>query len=227
MIVYEVVILTWFVGLVSTQGGFQAVGPYGGGGHGLRVGGIGMVRAVNGGGGFVGGGGGGYAPQFNEISPARKTGQFQIFSDFNPILLQGVRGYPGIRMRLCPRAFQYATGMIAEVLNQEIIKFRVPPIVQCLPQLNGCIQVYNVYVSRYRQPEQVTIYPTPPNRIVLQAQNLDVGVTANLGGQVTILLRMPLTGIIQANFHRPVSLQLRSMHLVRLRHFFRSKTSPQ
>ncbi|EPB74410.1 LBP / BPI / CETP family protein [Ancylostoma ceylanicum] len=123
-------------------------------------------------------------------------------SDFNPILLQGVRGAPGIRARINQRAFEYASGMIADVLNQEIVKFRIPPIVQCLPQLNGCIQVYNVYVSRYRNPEQVAVYPAPPNRIGLQVQNVDVGVTANLGGQVVILMPMPLTGIVQANFHR-------------------------
>ncbi|RCN45712.1 LBP / BPI / CETP family protein [Ancylostoma caninum] len=182
MILYEVVILAWLAGLVKAQrGGFQAVGLYGGDTQGLRFARIGRTRAINEAGGFVGGGGGG---------------------DFNPILLQGVQGNPGIRLRLCQRAFQYANGMIAEVLNQQIVKFRVPPIVQCLPQLNGCIQVYNVYVSRYRQPQQVMVYPTPPNRIVLEVQNVDVGVTGNLGGQVTILLRMPLAGIIQANFHR-------------------------
>ncbi|KAL6732236.1 hypothetical protein Aduo_003017 [Ancylostoma duodenale] len=176
MIVYEMVILAWLVGLVSAGGGggggggYHAVGPYGGGG---------------GGGGFGGGGGCGSGG-----------------CDFNPVLLQGSRGYPGIRARLNQRAFQYASGMIADVLNQEIKKARIPPITQCIPQVNGCIQIYNLYVSRYRCPQRVVMYPAPPNRIVLQVQNVDVGVTGNLGGQIVILLPIPLTGIIQANIHQ-------------------------
>ncbi|EPB70856.1 LBP / BPI / CETP family protein [Ancylostoma ceylanicum] len=122
--------------------------------------------------------------------------------DFNPILLQGVRGYPEIRVRLNQRAFQYASGMIADVISQEIKRARIPPIVQCLPQLSGCVQIYNLYISRYRYPQQVVMYPAPPNRITLQVQNVDFGVTGNLGGQVVILLPIALTGIIQINIHQ-------------------------
>ncbi|EPB78442.1 LBP / BPI / CETP family protein [Ancylostoma ceylanicum] len=92
--------------------------------------------------------------------------------------------------------------MIADVLNQEIKKARIPPITQCIPQVNGCVQIYNLYVSRYRCPQRVVMYPAPPNRIVMQVQNVDVGVTGNLGGQIVILLPIALTGIIQANIHQ-------------------------
>ncbi|RCN45709.1 LBP / BPI / CETP family protein, partial [Ancylostoma caninum] len=134
---------------------------------------------------------------------SKKLVVIQFFSvDFNPILMQGVRGYPGIRARINQRAFQYASGMIADVLNQEIRRARLPPITQCIPQFNGCAQIYNLYVSRYRCPQRVVVYPAPPNKIVLQVQNLDVGVTGNLGGQIVILLPIPLTGIIQLNLYQ-------------------------
>ncbi|KAK6731526.1 hypothetical protein RB195_007776 [Necator americanus] len=183
MIVHEIAILAWLVGLVSAGGGggYHGVAVGGGGGGGFQGGGGGIVGPVGGGGGCVGAG---------------------CALDFNPVLLQGVRGYPGIRARLNQRAFQYASGMLADVLNQEIKKARIPPITQCIPQVNGCIQIYNLYVSRYRCPQRVVLYPAPPNRIVLQVQNVDVGITGNLGGQIVILLPIALTGIIQANIHQ-------------------------
>ncbi|KIH49913.1 hypothetical protein ANCDUO_20011 [Ancylostoma duodenale] len=116
--------------------------------------------------------------------------------------MQGVRGYPGIRVRINQRAFQYASGMIADVLNQEIRRARLPPITQCLPQFNGCAHIYNLYISRYRCPQRVVVYPAPPNKIVMQVQNVDVGVTGNLGGQIVMLLPIPLTGIIQLNIYQ-------------------------
>ncbi|KAK6060577.1 hypothetical protein COOONC_01760 [Cooperia oncophora] len=50
-----------------------------------------------------------------------------------PSTLQGVRGYPGIRARLNQRAFQYASGLVPTLLNQEIKRARIPSIVQGLP----------------------------------------------------------------------------------------------
>ncbi|VDK54874.1 unnamed protein product [Cylicostephanus goldi] len=147
------------------------------------------------------GGGGGYAGGA-AVGPYGGPGSAAVAADFNPILLQGVRGYPGIRARINQRAFQYASGMIGNVLNQEIKKARIPPITQCIPQVNGCVQIYNLYVSRYRCPQRVVMYPAPPNRLVLQVQNLDIGITGNLGGQIVILLPIALTGIVQANIHQ-------------------------
>uniref|UniRef100_A0A0N4XJT4 BPI1 domain-containing protein n=1 Tax=Nippostrongylus brasiliensis TaxID=27835 RepID=A0A0N4XJT4_NIPBR len=123
-------------------------------------------------------------------------------ADYNPVLLQGVRGYPGIRARINPRAFQYASGLIADLLNQEIKRARIPPITQNIPQVQGCVQIYNLYVSRYRCPQRTVLYPAPPNRLVMQVQNVDIGITGNLGGQVVILLPIPLSGIIQLNVHQ-------------------------
>lgn len=55
--------------------------------------------------------------------------------DFNPVLLQGTRGFPGIRARLNMRAFQYANSMVADLLNTEIKRARLPSIAQCVPQV--------------------------------------------------------------------------------------------
>ncbi|CAI2317354.1 unnamed protein product [Caenorhabditis sp. 36 PRJEB53466] len=122
--------------------------------------------------------------------------------DFNPILLQGQRGYPGIRARLNSRAFQYASTLVGGLLNTEIKKARIPPISQCIPMVQGCVNIYNLYVSRYRCPQRVVLYPAPPNRIVLQVQNVDLGVTGNLGGQVVVLIPIALSGIVQLNIHQ-------------------------
>uniref|UniRef100_A0A7E4UTX0 BPI1 domain-containing protein n=1 Tax=Panagrellus redivivus TaxID=6233 RepID=A0A7E4UTX0_PANRE len=122
--------------------------------------------------------------------------------DYNPLLAGGVRGYPGIRARINQRGFQYFSSLIAPVLDQEIKRARIPPISQCIPQVNGCIQVYNLYVSRYRCPQRVVVYPAPPNRLIIAVQNVDVGVTGNLGGQINILVPIQLFGIVQVNAHQ-------------------------
>ncbi|KAK6025313.1 LBP / BPI / CETP family protein [Ostertagia ostertagi] len=161
-------------------GGGNAVGPYTGGAGG-------SVAGVAG-----GAGGGGCVGAACAVGP-----------DFNPYLLQGVRGLPGIRARLNQRAFQYASGLIATLLNQEIKRARIPPITQAPPGgIQGCIIIYNLYVSRYRCPQNVVLYPAPPNRIILQVQNVDIGITGNLGGQIVILLPIALFGIIQMNIHQ-------------------------
>ncbi|VDM60429.1 unnamed protein product, partial [Angiostrongylus costaricensis] len=139
--------------------------------------------------------------------------------DFNPILLQGVRGYPGIRARINQRTFQYASGLVAEVLNQQIKKARIPPITQCIPQVQGCARVYNLYVSRYRCPQRVVLYPAPPNRIILQVDNVDIGVTGNLGGQVVVLLPIPLSGIIQLNIQQVISFNINLINFIRYNNF--------
>uniref|UniRef100_A0A1I7ZPT9 BPI1 domain-containing protein n=1 Tax=Steinernema glaseri TaxID=37863 RepID=A0A1I7ZPT9_9BILA len=122
--------------------------------------------------------------------------------DFNPLLLQGARGNPGIKARFNQRAFQYASDLLAPVLNQEIKRARLPNINQCIQEVNGCIQVYNLFVARYRCPSRIVAYPAPPNRVVLSVQNLDIGVDGNLGGQVVVLLPLALSGIVHVNAHQ-------------------------
>ncbi|VDM39568.1 unnamed protein product, partial [Toxocara canis] len=115
----------------------------------------------------------------------------------------------GIRARLNRPAFAYLSGLFASILNEQIINAEIPPILQCIPGLpvsvtgvNGCVKIYNIFVSRYRCPQRVLIYPDKPNKIVLSVQNFDIGITATLGGQINILLPIPLCGTIQLNIHR-------------------------
>ncbi|TKR95969.1 hypothetical protein L596_010057 [Steinernema carpocapsae] len=122
--------------------------------------------------------------------------------DFNPVLLQGARGNPGIKARFNQRAFQYASDLLAPILNSEIKKARLPNINQCIPQVSGCIQVYNLFVARYRCPSRIAVYPAPPNKVVIAVQNLDIGVDGNLGGQIVVLLPLALTGIVHVNAHQ-------------------------
>jgi hypothetical protein len=51
-------------------------------------------------------------------------------------------------------------------------------------------------------PQRVIIFPAPPNQIVVSVENLDIGVTGNLGGQVNILVPIALFGIVQLNAHQ-------------------------
>ncbi|KAI1724710.1 lipopolysaccharide-binding protein [Ditylenchus destructor] len=123
--------------------------------------------------------------------------------DYNPFLAGGTRGAAGIKARLNMRGFQYASTIIAPILIAEIKKARLPNINQALPPpLMGCIQVYNLYVSRFRCPQRVAVYPAEPNLIVVAVENLDVGVTGNLGGQINILIPIALFGIVQVNAHQ-------------------------
>uniref|UniRef100_A0A183CRR8 BPI1 domain-containing protein n=1 Tax=Globodera pallida TaxID=36090 RepID=A0A183CRR8_GLOPA len=121
---------------------------------------------------------------------------------YHSALADGIRGSSGIKARMNPRAFQYFSTIALGVLNYQIKRARLPNINQCIPQMSGCVQVYNLYVSRYRCPQRLTIYPAPPNLIVLDVQNLDIGVTGNLGGQIVILLPLALFGIIQVNAYQ-------------------------
>uniref|UniRef100_A0A914LA55 BPI2 domain-containing protein n=1 Tax=Meloidogyne incognita TaxID=6306 RepID=A0A914LA55_MELIC len=123
-------------------------------------------------------------------------------SYFDPALAGGITGGAGIKARLNQRAFQYLSTIAAGILNYYIKRTRLPNIQQCIPQLNGCINVYNLYVSRFRCPERVLVYPAPPNQIVLDVHNLDIGVTGNLGGQIVILIPIALFGIVQVNAHQ-------------------------
>ncbi|KAF7633517.1 hypothetical protein Mgra_00007098, partial [Meloidogyne graminicola] len=123
-------------------------------------------------------------------------------SYFDPVLAGGINGGAGIKARLNQRAFQYLSTIASGILNYYIKRARLPNIQQCIPQFSGCINVYNLYVSRFRCPERVLVYPAPPNQIVLDVHNLDIGVTGNLGGQIVILIPIALFGIIQVNAHQ-------------------------
>lgn len=47
----------------------------------------------------------------------------------------GIRGYPGIKIRVNKNAFHYASLLISQILSNEILKMRIQPITQCLPEV--------------------------------------------------------------------------------------------
>jgi hypothetical protein len=63
-------------------------------------------------------------------------------------------------------------------------------------------------------PQRVVIYPAPPNQIVVSVENLDIGVTGNLGGQINILIPIALFGIVQLNAHQVTCLNIDAIILL-------------
>uniref|UniRef100_A0A914YYB2 Uncharacterized protein n=1 Tax=Panagrolaimus superbus TaxID=310955 RepID=A0A914YYB2_9BILA len=122
--------------------------------------------------------------------------------DFNPALIGGIPGAPGIKARINQRGFQYFSSLLGPIISQEIQRARIPPISQAPPLIPGCIQINNLYVSRFRCPARVVVYPAPPNQIVVAVQNFDIGITGNLGGQINLIIPIQLFGIIQINAHQ-------------------------
>uniref|UniRef100_A0A915DHA8 Fork-head domain-containing protein n=1 Tax=Ditylenchus dipsaci TaxID=166011 RepID=A0A915DHA8_9BILA len=114
-------------------------------------------------------------------------------SDFNPQLLGGVPGSPGVRARINRKAFDFASKLIGPVLDKQIKNAQIPEIQQCLPQVNGCIRNNRL--------------PICPNQIVLQVENLDIGVVGNLNGRVEVLAPIALVGSVRLNAQR-VSLRV-------------------
>lgn len=70
---------------------------------------------------------------------------------------------------LCfPYCYHFKSAECPETISVSEYKF-------CVLQLQGEITVCNIYVSSYRPPCDVSVYPSPPNRIVLSVQDLDIG----------------------------------------------------
>ncbi|CAD6198993.1 unnamed protein product [Caenorhabditis auriculariae] len=128
---------------------------------------------------------------------------------FNPALQGGSRENPGIKARINRKGFDEASHLLGSVLNQQIQNTPIPTISECVPAVSGCLQIYNLYVSRYRCPQKISVHPAPPNRLVLEVKNVDLGVTGNLGGQVTILAPIGLYGVVQLNaFQSSIKVEL-------------------
>ncbi|KAK0423329.1 hypothetical protein QR680_008083 [Steinernema hermaphroditum] len=117
-------------------------------------------------------------------------------------LMGGSKSNPGIKARFNQAAFTYANSVLGPLLNSEIKKARLPDIRQCIPKASGCLMVYNLNIGRYRCPDRINVRPAAPNKIILQVQNADVGVDGNLGGQISILVPLLLTGIVHVNVHQ-------------------------
>ncbi|KHN83868.1 hypothetical protein Tcan_18535 [Toxocara canis] len=95
--------------------------------------------------------------------------------DFNPALLGGIRGAPGLKIRINMPTFRYVTMLVRQILDREIIRARIPPISQEIQELRGRISVCNIYVSSYRPPCDVAVVPIAPNSVLLSIHDLDIG----------------------------------------------------
>uniref|UniRef100_A0A915PVA3 Lipid-binding serum glycoprotein C-terminal domain-containing protein n=1 Tax=Setaria digitata TaxID=48799 RepID=A0A915PVA3_9BILA len=121
-------------------------------------------------------------------------------TDFNPEL-RGQYGNPGIKVRLNQRAFQYLATLATSIVNREIVRVSIPDIRQEIEEISGEITVCNIYVSNYRPPACLYIFPAPPNMIIINLEDFDVGVSGNLFGMGKLLIPIKLYGIAHANFY--------------------------
>ncbi|MCP9264973.1 LBP / BPI / CETP family protein [Dirofilaria immitis] len=122
--------------------------------------------------------------------------------DFNPALLRGYHGLPGARIRINKRAFEYFSSLARYVLDEQIPLIKIPDINQKIEQVSAEVTVCNIFVSNYRSPKCLDIYPAAPNIIVFSIQDLDVGLTANLDARARILLiPLRLSGVVHANIY--------------------------
>ncbi|KAF8372715.1 hypothetical protein PRIPAC_79144, partial [Pristionchus pacificus] len=114
----------------------------------------------------------------------------------DPALMGGAHGLPGIRARFNPRMFRYASQLVGEVLSREIQHARLPEIIQATqPLLDGRLVLHNGYIARYRCPQRVVIIAKSPNRLLLQLQNYDVGINANVAGYINMMIPM-VAGVV-------------------------------
>ncbi|VDM19974.1 unnamed protein product [Wuchereria bancrofti] len=132
----------------------------------------------------------------------RAVGQVGGMStDFNPALLRGYRGNPGIKIRVNRRTFQYANTLLNQILDREIVNIQIPDVRTEIKEVFGEATVCNIHVSNYRSPQCINIFPVPPKHIVLNLEDFDIGVTGNLDGIARIILPIQLSGIVHANFY--------------------------
>ncbi|KAL4001674.1 LBP / BPI / CETP family C-terminal domain protein [Acanthocheilonema viteae] len=118
-------------------------------------------------------------------------------ANFNPILRSyGHVGYPGFKIRFNRNAFRYGSSMIAQMLNQEIWNVRIPSFSQSLPEVNGCAYLTNILITNYQCARNIGLFPISHNEIALNIQNFDLSLSGQLGGQVVVLLPLPLCGTL-------------------------------
>uniref|UniRef100_A0A0N5AF51 BPI2 domain-containing protein n=1 Tax=Syphacia muris TaxID=451379 RepID=A0A0N5AF51_9BILA len=167
--------------------------------------------------------------QYGQMQVMHYTGNAtaHYVGEYDPALAGGVPGYPGIRVRINMRTFQWMSSIARQMIEQQLPRLPIPNMNENIPevikqaqsveniflsyftnelkpklQFSGTAQIYNAHVSKYRPPTNVAIYPAAPNRILVAVEDFDIGVTGNLGGQITVLLPLPLCGIIHADLYR-------------------------
>ncbi|VDK79623.1 unnamed protein product [Litomosoides sigmodontis] len=103
---------------------------------------------------------------------------------------------PGFKIRFSRNMFRYGNSMISQILNQKIRNIRIPSFTQCLPEVNGCAYLRNILVTNYLCARHIALFPISHNEIGLNIQNFDLSLSGQLGGQVVVLLPLPLCGTL-------------------------------
>ncbi|CAD5210669.1 unnamed protein product [Bursaphelenchus xylophilus] len=121
--------------------------------------------------------------------------------DVDPEILGGT-AKSGIRFRVNPSGFKYGNELLAPLLSQSIRSIRLPKVEQCIPEVDGCIKVEKIFVSRYECPDEISLRPQSPNEVILNIKNLNLGVTGDLAGTVnTSGTAIPVVGQANCNAH--------------------------
>ncbi|CAD5207037.1 unnamed protein product [Bursaphelenchus okinawaensis] len=116
--------------------------------------------------------------------------------------LLGGSAKSGIRFRVNPSGFKYANELLAPLLSQQIRNIRIPKVEQCIEEVDGCIKVEKILVSRYECPDVINLRPQSPNEVILEIKNLNLGLTGDLAGSVnTSGTPIPVVGQANCNAH--------------------------
>ncbi|KAM3720998.1 Uncharacterized protein ACO02O_08849 [Dirofilaria immitis] len=136
---------------------------------------------------------------------SRKSDQLKNVDDINPLLLNGTRGSPGLEFRINPKGFSYASLLAGPIINDEIRRLQIPSSKKCFQELNGCIRISNLAISRYRCPQLISLHPAPPNRLILAIRNLDFEIEGNLEGEIGAVFPITLNNTIFTRFYQTSS----------------------
>ncbi|GMR59500.1 hypothetical protein PMAYCL1PPCAC_29695, partial [Pristionchus mayeri] len=101
---------------------------------------------------------------------------------------------PAIRIRLNRGLFDQASSIASGLVEYQINRISLPSTQQCFTE--GCVQIQNLRITNFRQPQGIYFGPIPPNQLVLRLTNFDFFITGNLGGSIQVIIQFPVGGTI-------------------------------
>ncbi|GMS80458.1 hypothetical protein PENTCL1PPCAC_2633, partial [Pristionchus entomophagus] len=107
---------------------------------------------------------------------------------------QSMAPTPAIRIRLNRGLFDQASSIASGLVEYQISRLSIPSTQQCFTE--GCVQIQNLRITNFRQPQGIYFGPIPPNQLVLRLTNFDFFITGNLGGSIQVIIQFPVGGTI-------------------------------
>ncbi|GMT10959.1 hypothetical protein PFISCL1PPCAC_2256, partial [Pristionchus fissidentatus] len=107
---------------------------------------------------------------------------------------QSMAPTPAIRIRLNRGLFDQASSIASGLVDYQISRISLPSTQQCFTE--GCVQIQNLRITNFRQPQGIYFGPIPPNQLVLRLTNFDFFITGNLGGSIQVIIQFPVGGTI-------------------------------